>query len=115
MDSTIVALFEDPQRAEDAKRELVARGLIDESNVSLARQSAATMPHGPWERLKARFGSPPPARERGLLTVYVEGDRMRQAERMIRQHGPIDVQTHLSSAIERGAPPERQARSSPLP
>jgi hypothetical protein len=115
MDSTIVAVFENPERAEDAKRELVAKGLIDEKDVSLARQSATMMPHGPWERLKTTFGSPPPARQRGLLTVYVGGDRMRQAERMIRQHGPIDVQTHLSSAIERGAPSERETSSSPPP
>jgi hypothetical protein len=104
MDSTIVAVFENPERADDAKRELIAKGVIGEKDVSTVRESATTMPHGPLQRIKTMLGSPPPVRQRGVLTVYVEGDQMRQVERLIREHEPIDVKLHLSSAVERGAP-----------
>ncbi|HEY2587393.1 MAG TPA: hypothetical protein VGI81_16735 [Tepidisphaeraceae bacterium] len=114
MDSTIVAVFEDPERADDAKRELVAKGLIDEKDVSTVRQSATTMPHGPLQRLKARLGSPPPLRERGILTVYVDGGRMAEAEQLIRQHHPMDVQIHVASDAGRGAPPMHEMSHSPM-
>lgn len=102
MDSTIVAVFDNPERAEDAKRELIAKGVIGEKDVSMVRQSAATMPPGPLQRVKFMLGSPPPLRQRGVLTVYVEGDQMRQVERLVREHEPIDVKLHLSSAAAHG-------------
>lgn len=59
-DGTIVAVFEGPERAEDAKRELVARGVIDEKDQ------------------------------------------------------PIDVQAHLASVAERGAPSAQGMSHSPM-
>lgn len=114
MDSTIMAVFEDPERAEDAKRELVAKGVTNEKDVSTVREDSTTMPHGPLQRLETMLGSPPPLRQRGVLTVYVDGDRMRQVERLIRDHDPIDVQLHLSGAAERGAPPPQEMSHPPL-
>lgn len=97
MDSTVVAVFEDPQRAEDARRDLLARGLVEDKDVSVVRQKSVVMEKGPLQRIKGLFGSLPPLRERAVLTVYADAGRMRQAERIIRQHDPKSVELQLSA------------------
>lgn len=106
MDSTVVAVFEDPQRAEDARRDLLARGTVEDKDVSVVRQRSAIVRKGPIERIKGLFGSVPPLRERAVLTVYSDASRIRQAERIIRQHEPVKVELQLAG-------PEENAISAP--
>jgi hypothetical protein len=106
MDSTVVAVFEKPQRAEEARRELIAKGIVKEQDAGVVDETSTAMPHGPIQRLKARLGSLPPPRHRGILTVYAGAGAIRQVERLIRGHGPIDVQVHLSdNAAQPSGPP----------
>jgi hypothetical protein len=100
MDSTVVAVFEDPQRAEDARRDLLARGLVEDKDLSVVRQRSAVVKKGPLQAIKGMFGSLPPLRERAVLTVYADADRIRQAERIIRQHDPKNVELQLSAAMQ---------------
>lgn len=100
MDSTIVAVFEDPQRAEDVRRDLLARGLVQDKDVSVVRQRSAIIKKGPMQAIKGMFGSVPPLRERAVLTVYADAANMRQAERIIRQHDPKQVELQANAAMQ---------------
>ena len=52
MDSTVVAVFEDPQSAEDARHELLTRGRFEDRDVSVIRQRSAEVKGGPLQRIK---------------------------------------------------------------
>lgn len=99
MDSTVDAVFEDPESAEDARRELLTRGLFEDRDVSVVRQRSAVIKRGPLQRIKRMLGSVPPLRERAVLTVYADASRLRQAERIVRQHDPKNVELQRSTAI----------------
>ena len=98
MDSTVVAVFDEPQRAEDAKKELLAGQISGDKDVSVVRQRSTVIKKGPVQKLKGLFGAMSPLRERAVLTVYANADSMRQVERIIRQHGPADVKLQLASS-----------------
>lgn len=104
MDSTVVAVFENPQRADDAKRELIARRICQEKDVSVVVQQSATTPHGPIEWVKSHLGSPPPPTKRGVLTVYVGPDRLGEIEQLVRGHEPSDVKIHAAAPVEPPVP-----------
>lgn len=88
MDSTVVAVFEDPSRAEEAKRDLLARDMVDDKDVSVVRQRSVVVKKGPVQWVKGLLGAPPPQQERAVLTVYAGADAMRQVERIVRQREP---------------------------
>jgi hypothetical protein len=105
MDGTVVAVFDNPDSAENARRDLIARQFIEDRDVSIVRQRAVVISKGPWQWLKGLFGGLPPLRERAVLTVYAAGDNLRKAERTLREHRPTDIQVQLAD------PPEPTAAS----
>jgi hypothetical protein len=96
VDSTVVAVFENPNRADDARRDLLARGIASDKDVSVVRQRSAVVSKGPMDRLKGFFGFVPPLRERAILTVYVNAATLREIERVVRRHEPADVKIQLA-------------------
>lgn len=94
MDNSVVAVFENPARADDAKRELIARRLCEERDVSVVVESSATMPHGPIQWIKSHLGSPPPLTQRGILTVYAAPDRLGEIVSHVREHAPSDLKSY---------------------
>ena len=84
MDSTVVAVFDNPGRAEEARRDLLAHGLVEDRDVSVVRQRSATVKKGPLQGIKKMFGYVPPLRERAILTIYAAPGRLRQMEQIVR-------------------------------
>jgi hypothetical protein len=43
MDSTVVAIFEEPQRAEETRKGLLDRGIVSDKDVSVVRHQSAVV------------------------------------------------------------------------